>query len=113
MLQSAARNVLSFAHDLWIATGAAALGAAAGSVICLGLAALEYGPPRSGDLRVVHWAVVFGLLAGSTGGLLLRSALGAIQNRQMWALGFLAFGCLAGPLGLIGLAAWVMANRPY
>jgi len=109
-LRSAIQRTMSFASDVWIAGGAAALGAAAGWLIFLGIASLRYGLPRSGDFRAFSSGVVLGLILGTIGGAILRSFFGKIQNRQLWAVGFFVFGVVAGPAALIALVAYALSG---
>lgn len=109
-LRSAIQRIVSFANDVWVAGGSAALGAAAGWLIFLAIASLNYGLPRSNDLRTFIPEVVLGLILGTIGGVILRSLVGKIQNRQAWALGFFAMGVVGGPAALIALIAYAISG---
>jgi hypothetical protein len=110
-LRSTARNVLSFVRDVYIAGGAAGLGAATGWTIFLSVASIYEGRlPRSGDIRVLPWVVIVGLIAGVIGGGLLRCGIGKFQGQPLWAIGFFLFGTFAGPVGLIALVGYAMAG---
>ncbi len=110
-LRSTARNVVSFVSDVYIAGGAAGLGAATGWTIFLSVASLYEGRlPRSGDIRVLPWIVVVGLIAGAIGGTVLRFGVGKFRYRPLWAIGFFLFGSVAAPVALIALVAYAMAG---
>jgi hypothetical protein len=109
--KAAVQIVLSIANDVMTAGGAAALGAALGHLIYLGVAGLVQGLlPQKSDVFLLPWSVIFGLNGGAVVGLILRGAIGKIQRRWRWAIGFFVFGSVAGPLVLIALVAYALSG---
>jgi len=107
---------LSWPSDVFLATAACTLGGPVGYIAFL---LVECGVneqmPNRRDFKANLIAISAGtaLIVGLFGAVVLRSCIGPIRRRRLWATWWLLAGAVTGPLMLILLFAWVMANRPY
>jgi hypothetical protein len=112
--RSAERSILSFAKDVATAGGSAAIGAAVGFPIFLGMGSIIFcSLPKMSDILLLPWAVIFGLIGGVIGSAFLRIGIGKVQRRRLWFFGFFLFGGVAGPLVLVALIVRVLGALPF
>jgi hypothetical protein len=107
-------RAVAFLTDVLAAVLFCTLGAPVGYWGFLGLCSLQSGDvPRLHELLPPAVLFFFNALAGGFVGAGVRACHGAIDGKSAWAMAFFIAGIVVGPVMLLALMAYVMANRPY